>query len=84
MSDRPVEPLSVAQIVEQYVTDQYSDAAKYSNRKLLDESGVYDLHTLSAKIYALGFNEGRAVEDRRQSEQRFRDRDSGKEKADEL
>lgn len=74
MAERLVEPFPVAQLVEEYASDQYRDAAKYSNREVLDESGIHDLHTLAAKIYALGFNEGQAVEGWRKSEQRNRDR----------
>ena len=76
MADRPVEPLVIAQMVEQYATDQHSEADKYSNRELLDESGIFDLHTLAARIYALGFNEGAAVESWRKHEQRQRIKDS--------
>jgi hypothetical protein len=72
MADRPVEPFAVAQMVEAYATDQYRDAEKYSNRELLDESGIYDLHALAGRIYALGFNEGCSVEGWRKHEQRQR------------
>jgi len=73
MSDpRPVEPIVVAQIVESYVGDQIRTAAKYSNRELFDESCVYDLHSIAAKVYALGFEEGRSVEGWRLNEDRLR------------
>lgn len=75
-ADRPVEPLTVAQMVEGYASAEHRDAAKYSNRELLDESGIYDLHSLAARVYQLGFNEGRAVEGYRKVEQRLRDRES--------
>jgi len=76
MSDRPIETFAVAELVEQYVSDQNRDAVKYSNRELLDESGIYDLHTLAAHIYTLGFNEGARVEGLRKNEQRQRIRES--------
>jgi len=75
MSERLVEPFAVAQLVEQYASDEIRDAAKYSNRAPLDESGVYSLHTLAARIYQLGFNEGASVERWRNAEQRHRDRE---------
>jgi hypothetical protein len=76
VADRQVEPFAVAQMVEQYASDQHRDATKYTNRELLDESGIYDLHTLAAKIYALGYNDGMAVEGWRKNEQRQRIRDA--------
>ncbi|MCI2958224.1 hypothetical protein MN032_10995 [Agromyces atrinae] len=62
MTDQPVEPSDVAQVVEGYVDRQHSQAAKYSNAPLLGPSGVYELHTLAAQIYQLGFNEGARAE----------------------
>lgn len=76
MSERPVETFAVAQMVEQYASDQHRTVAQYSNRTLLDESGIYDLHTLAALVYALGFNEGTAVEGWRKNEARQRIRDA--------
>lgn len=73
-TDRPIEPLAVAQDVEFYVEGEHRDAAKYSNRDLLDESGVYSLHELAARIYQRGFNDGRAVEGWKRNEQRNRTR----------
>lgn len=70
--ERPVEPLAVAQDVESYVDGEHRDAAKYSNRELLDDSGVYSLHELAARIYQRGFNDGRAVEGWKRNEQRNR------------
>lgn len=71
-TDRPIEPLAVAQSVDSYVDGEHRDAAKYSNREILDESGVYSLHELAARIYQLGFNDGRAVEGWKRNEQRNR------------
>lgn len=73
-TERPVEPLHVAQDVESYVDGEYRDAAKYSNRDLLDDSGVYSLHELAARIYQRGFNDGRAVEGWKRNEARNRSR----------
>ena len=75
-TERPVEPLSIAQEVERYVNDEFRDAAKYSNRELLDESGVFSLHELAARIYQTGFNDGRAVEGWRRNEQRQRSKEA--------
>lgn len=71
----PVEPFTVAQEVELYVRAELRDTEKYSNRDLLDESGVYDLHSLAALIYQMGFNDGRAVEGWKRNEHRQRARD---------
>lgn len=73
-TELPVEPLAVAQEVERYVDGEHRDAGKYSNRDLLDDSGVYSLHELAARIYQRGFNDGRAVEGWKRNEQRNRTR----------
>lgn len=59
MSYRRVEPAAAALMVEELVDVQHRDVAKYENRDHLDESAVFDLHTLAAHLYAPGFNEGR-------------------------
>jgi hypothetical protein len=78
----PVEPLEVAQEVERYVDGEFRDAEKYSIRDLLDESGVYSLHSLAARIYQRGFNDGRAVEGWKRNEQRQRTRDAERRKGE--
>lgn len=62
MSEPFVEPVSVVQIVEHFVDREHDHAAKYENKSPLDESGVYDLHSLAARIYAEGYREGRMSE----------------------
>lgn len=62
---RPIEPLAVVQHVEQYVDRELQDAEKYDNRDLLDESGIWSLHELAAKIYAQGYADGQAAESER-------------------
>ena len=76
VNDRPVEPIDVAQAVERYVDAEHADALKYSNREVLDESGVYDLHSLAARIYQIGFNDGRAVEGTKRNGARTRAREA--------
>ena len=66
MTERKVEPFAVAQMVERYVESEIRDAEKFSNRDVLDDSGVYGLHQLAADVYALGFNEGVTTEGWRQ------------------
>jgi hypothetical protein len=78
VADRPVEPFAVAQMVEQYVSSEHRDVGKYANRELLDDSGVYDLHTLASAVYALGFNEGVTTEGWRQNEMRRREREAAR------
>jgi hypothetical protein len=51
----------VAEMVERYVEKALADARRYENSSLLDESGVYDLHCLAARIYAAGFDDGDRV-----------------------
>lgn len=80
-NERPVEPLEIAQEVERYVDSEIRDAKKYSNRELFDESGVYSLHELAARIYQSGFNDGRAVEGWKRNEQRQRTKDIERERA---
>ena len=72
MAGRLVEPQSVVQAVERFLDDEYRDAAKFENRELLDESGVFNLHTLAAHIFSLGFNEGEQAQDERHRGQRVR------------
>lgn len=56
-----VVPREVAEAVERYVERELADQGKYENRSPLDESGVYELHLLAAKIYARGFDDGDRV-----------------------
>ncbi|MCI2959534.1 hypothetical protein MN032_17755 [Agromyces atrinae] len=72
--DRPVEPVDVARQVESYVYDQHAAAAKFTNAPLLGQSGVYDLHSLAARIYQRGFNDGVISQAVRDDGQRQRDR----------
>lgn len=60
MSQLPdrIETASVAQMVEDHVDHQISDVEKWDNRQLFDASGVFDLHTLAARIYAEGYTAG--------------------------
>jgi hypothetical protein len=72
-SDRElVEPLTVAEVVENYVESELRDEAKYENRKPLDESGVWSLHALAARIYAQGWFDGRRAADMHARGQRLR------------
>lgn len=57
-----VEPKAIADLVEYFVNDEHGNAEKYINRTPLDESGVWSLHQLAAKIYAAGFEEGTRTE----------------------
>ena len=72
-----VVPVGVVRIVEQYVTSELDDAARYENREPLDESGVYSLHRLAAQIYAEGFIDGGAVESERARAAMYRKRQEG-------
>jgi hypothetical protein len=76
MTERPVEPFAIARLVESYVDDETRSAAKYTNRSPLDDSGVYSLHVIAARIFALGFHEGVQAEGWRQQSMRSRERDA--------
>lgn len=72
-----VEPYPVVQLVEQYVDDELQQARKYDNRTPLDESGVYSLHCLAAKIYSAGYMDGGNALAERARREKFRDRTDG-------
>ena len=57
-----VEPKAIADLVEFFINDEHGNAAKYTNRTPLDESGAWSLHQLAGKIYAAGFEEGERAE----------------------
>ncbi|OCB57666.1 hypothetical protein A5677_17025 [Mycobacterium malmoense] len=71
-------PQDVVQEVESYVEKELSDRDKYSNRMPLDESGIYSLHRLVARIYGMGFDAGERVEAERSRAMRNRLRDTTK------
>ncbi|MFD6400714.1 hypothetical protein [Nocardia sp. NPDC060249] len=58
MSSDQIEPIEVVCHVEQYVEYELRDVKQFSNRALLDESGVWSLHRLAAEIYAMGYRAG--------------------------
>lgn len=62
MSDAIPVPQNVVQEVEDYIDKELSDRDKYENRTPLDESGIWSLHRLAARIYARGFGEGERIE----------------------
>lgn len=75
---QPPAPLEVTVLVESFVSSEHHDAAKFDNRSLLDQSGVWNLHDLAARIYALGFKDGRTAESVRESGVRQRERDAAR------
>jgi hypothetical protein len=68
-------PRPLIEAVDRYVERELEDAAKYENSQPLDESGIWSLHTLAAKIYAAGWGDGEAAERERASAARRRERD---------
>lgn len=70
-----IEPREVVAAVEAYVSSELSDASRYTNRSLLDESGVWSLHRLAADVYALGWEAGERAQAERDNQQRRRDRE---------
>lgn len=77
MADSRIEPQAVVAAVEDYVTTELNDAARYENRQPLDESGVYSLHVLAARVYALGWDDAERAVVERERRRRNRDRDVG-------
>lgn len=75
-ADSPV-PADMVREVESYVTDELAAAEQYDNRNPLDESGVWSLHRMVARVYARGFNDGSIVEAERAHGQARRDRAAG-------
>lgn len=74
MSERAsrILPASLVSEIEMYVDGQFDRAAKYDNAEVLDTSGVYDLHTLAARIYAAGWDDGERTEGERSRGERRR------------
>lgn len=73
MSDQPrILPRALIEAVERYVERELDDAAKYDNRHPLDESGIWSLHALAAKVYAVGWGDGEAAEQERARAERRR------------
>lgn len=68
-------PAPLVQEVERYVESELADVERYDNRQLLDESGVFSLHTLAAAIYAHGWEDGERAQGERSNGQRRRDRE---------
>lgn len=62
MPEPKIEPAAVITAVEDYVRRELDDAARYDNRTPLDETGIYDLHLLAARVYALGYSDGEVAE----------------------
>ena len=73
-SEIPV-PIAVVETVDRYIADEYRDAAKWSNRDVLDDSGAYSLHGVAAEVYARGYQDGRMAERARANGERQRERD---------
>jgi hypothetical protein len=75
VADRPrIVPVEVIESVDGYAHDELDDAQKYENSAPLDESGIYSLHILAARIYAMGFEAGERAASRRQDGERARAR----------
>lgn len=63
MSEAHIETPVVARVVEDYLSDLHREVAQYEKRFLVDESSEYDLHRLAARIYELGYADGRGAEE---------------------
>lgn len=65
MADAIPVPLEVVHAVDEYVDSEQSDCDRFDNRALLDESGIWSLHRLAARMYAMGFDAGSRVGEER-------------------
>lgn len=73
MTDRML-PADQVRAVDDFVDGEFSAADKYDNKTVLDDSGIYDLHTLAAAIYAAGWRDGDNAATTRASGERRRAR----------
>lgn len=69
----PIRTCATIQAVDDFVDKCLKDAAKFTNIDLLDDSQVYELHDMVARIFAWGFDEGfRAASQQQHGEHRRR------------
>ena len=80
--DIPV-PIAVVETIDRFIGDEFRDAAKYSNREVLDDSGAYSLHEAAAQVYARGYQDGLMAERARANGERQRARDRVREEGTE-
>lgn len=80
--DIPV-PIAVVETIDRFIGDEFRDAAKYSNREVLDDSGAYSLHGAAAQVYARGYQDGLMAERARANGERQRERDRAREEGTE-
>lgn len=57
MRDSIVTP-EVVNAVDEYIGTETRQVERSSNREMLDESGIFSLHLLAAKIFAKGYELG--------------------------
>jgi hypothetical protein len=74
MTDAHILPCEQVADVDRWVDSELSDAAKYDNRAPLDDSGVWSLHRLAAKMYAAGWDAGERAATERENAARRRER----------
>lgn len=79
MSDARIAPAAIVQAVEDYVSSEQHDAARFDNREPLDESGCWSLHKLAATIYAVGWADGERAQTERDRGLRRRERERSEE-----
>jgi hypothetical protein len=70
---------AVTQAVEQYVSKELHDAKAFSNREPLDDSGVWSLHALAGRIYALAWEDAERVVEERERHRQMRVREAATE-----
>ncbi|OWL95541.1 hypothetical protein B7435_30100 [Mycolicibacterium peregrinum] len=58
-------PTEVTQAVEEYVFSEHFARDNKEDRSPLDESGIWELHRVAARIYAMGFEGGTRVQAQR-------------------
>lgn len=75
MADIQIETPAVVQLIEEYIRCELRDATQFTNRTPLDESGIYDLHRVAARVYAAGWRDGERAAMERAHAQAQRDRE---------
>lgn len=79
----PIEPNDVVHLIEEYIDDERRAAERRAAEKSeirtpLGEDGIYRLHSVAARVYALGFYDGTCVANERQNRRRGRDHENAR------
>jgi hypothetical protein len=76
VADAHIETPEVAKAVEEFIASEHRDAARFDNKSVLDESGEWDLHRLAARLYEIGYRDGRFAGEEIERARRMRRRET--------